>query len=127
MDHNDEQFESYLREFEPRPPRALPDVLTGGDMQWRRFAAAAAITIALLTSAWFAVKRPAAKHDEVVTKKASAERATEGAFVRLSIVPLTEIAIDDPGRLDAALNTASRRVLPDFRGSDSTLRVLAKE
>jgi hypothetical protein len=127
MDHSDEQFENYLREFQPRPPRALPDMLTEGEMQWRRLAAAAAITIALVTSAWFAVGRPAAKQDEVVTKKASAEPATEAAFVRLSIVPLTELAIDDPGRLDAALNTASRRVLPDFHGGDSTLRVLAKE
>ena len=127
MDHDDEQFENYLREFQPRPPRALPDMFTEGEMQWRRLAAAAAITIALVTSAWFAVERPAAKQDQVVERKASAERATEAAFVRLSIVPLTELAIDDPGRFDAALNTASRRVLPDFRGGDSTLRVLAKE
>src|ERR1700730_7982372 len=127
MDHNDEQFESYLREFQPRRPRVLPDVLARGDVRWRRFAAAAVITIALITSTWFAVTRPAAKQGEVVKEKASAEHVTEAVFMRLTTFPLTELAFGDPGRFDAALNAASRRVLPDFRGGDSTLRVLAKE
>ena|ERR1700730_15237219 len=70
---------------------------------------------------------PAAKQGEVVKEKASAEHVTEAVFMRLTTFPLTELAFDDPGRFDAALNAASRRVLPDFRGGDSTLRVLAKE
>lgn len=126
MDHKDEQFENYLREFQPRPPKALPDIVAGVDLKWRRLAAAAAIAIVLVTSGWFAAERPAAKQDEVVAKKARVEHTTEAA-VRLSVVPLTELAIDDPGRFDEALNTASRRVLPDFHGGESTLRVLAKE
>jgi hypothetical protein len=45
----------------------------------------------------------------------------------LELLPLTQLALQNPEQLDAQLSTASPRVLPDFRGSDSTLRVLAKE
>jgi len=37
------------------------------------------------------------------------------------------MALKDPLRFEAELTVESRRVLPDFRGKDSTLRVLAKE
>jgi len=43
------------------------------------------------------------------------------------MVPLTQLALQDPEQLDAQLTAASPTVLPDFRASDSTLRVLAKE
>jgi len=46
---------------------------------------------------------------------------------KLSLVAVTQMALKDPEQLDAQLTEASRRMLPDFRGSDSTLRVLAKE
>jgi hypothetical protein len=45
----------------------------------------------------------------------------------LALLPLTQVALQDPKQLDAQLTAASLRVLPDFRGSTSTLRVLAKE
>jgi hypothetical protein len=52
------------------------------------------------------------------------QKATGGS---LALLPLTQLAVSDPVRLDAQLAAASRRVLPDFRGERSTLRVLAKE
>jgi hypothetical protein len=47
--------------------------------------------------------------------------------VPISVIALTKLAATDPAQLDAELAAASRRVLPDFRGEQSTLRVLAKE
>jgi hypothetical protein len=43
------------------------------------------------------------------------------------LLPLTQLALQNPEKLEAELARASQRVLPDFRGSESTLRVLAKE
>jgi hypothetical protein len=45
----------------------------------------------------------------------------------LSLLPLTRLAFENPVQLDVELARASRRELPDFQGSASTLRVLAKE
>jgi hypothetical protein len=45
----------------------------------------------------------------------------------VALLPLTQLALQDPEQLDAQLTAASLRVLPDFRNGNSTLRVLAKE
>jgi hypothetical protein len=45
----------------------------------------------------------------------------------LPLMPLTQLALKNPARLDAELSEASRNMLPDFQESHSTLRVLAKE
>ena len=124
MEQHDEQFENYLREFQPLRPRAL--TLPEKDpILWRRLAAAAAVTFALGVSLWFAGRRPAPAPIGVVVKKAAGGPAS--AAVRFSRLSMTQVALNDPQQLDAALASASRNVLPDFRAEDSTLRVLAKE
>jgi hypothetical protein len=45
----------------------------------------------------------------------------------LPLMPLTQLALENPTRLDAKLSEASRNMLPDFQEAHSTLRVLAKE
>ncbi len=42
MDGNDEQFENYLREFEPRKPRALEPKRQSAPDSWRRLCTRAA-------------------------------------------------------------------------------------
>ena len=125
MESGDERFEGYLREFEPRRPRALTAVGVG--FEWRRWAAAAVVVIAAGSSTWYAAHQGRARGSERATTKVSDGMPTEFAVERLSILSLTQEALEDPTRLDAELAEQSRRVLPDFRGKDSTLRVLAKE
>jgi hypothetical protein len=127
MENDDKGFEEYLSEFEPRKPRALPSEDISKRVWLRRFAAAATIAIALGTSLWYARKKNALNRGEFAAKTAIVTPDTKSAPQPLSLLPLTKLALEKPEQLDAELARASRRVLPDFRGSESTLRVLAKE
>lgn len=124
MDHYDEQFEKYLLEFQPRRPRALPSMATA-NAQWRRFAAAATIFLTVGAAGWFA--RHEKQPDVTPGVRLQAQDAFNTRPAALSLETLTKLAVDRPEELDAALTEASPRVLPDFRGKESTLRVLTKE
>jgi len=127
MENNDRKFEEYLREFQPRKPRALPDQIVLRQVWPRRLAAAAAIAISLGASMWFVLKKRELNSVEVVEKKSTSMGEARPPARLLALVPLTQLALQDPEQLDAQLTAASQTVLPDFRGSNSTLRVLAKE
>jgi hypothetical protein len=123
MERNDERFESRLREFQPRRPRALPDAPQVGAAR-RRLAAAAVVALSLAAAVWFAVTpRPTRTPETPAEESAS----TESVSVPLTSLSLTRLAAMSPEKLDGALNDASRHVLPDFRERDSALSVLAKE
>jgi hypothetical protein len=123
MELNDERFESRLREFQPRRPRALPDAPQVGAAQ-RRLAAVAVVTLSLAAAVWFAFTPRSTPPQETTAKKSV---STEFVSVRLTSLSLTHLATTSPEKLDGALNEASRHVLPAFRRRDSGLRVLAKE
>ena len=127
MKDHDEQFEEYLNEFQPRRPRALPEPAVDRRVWQRRFAAAAAVAIALGSSLWFVGKKREGSGNELVAKNPSAIPETKSEPQLLSLLPLTQLAFENPVQLDVELARASRKELPDFRGSESTLRVLAKE
>lgn len=127
VENHDEQFEKYLSEFEPRRPRALPQPVLERHIWLRRIAAAAAVAIALGASLWFAGKRNEWNGGEPIAKNTATIPEAKSEPQPLSLLPLTQLALENPGQLDAELARASRRVLPDFRGSESTLCVLAKE
>ena len=122
----DEQFESYLREFEPRRPQGLPAAIEAS-FEWRRIAAAATVLVVAGGCTWFAVHPRPSYSRQSAAAKAGSDANAEFTVERLSILSLTQTALEDPARLDTALTEQSRRVLPDFRGKESTLRVLAKE
>jgi hypothetical protein len=126
MANHDEEFEKFLGEFEPRRPRALPVRVVPKTMAMRRLAAAAAITIALGVSLWM-FRGKHSNDGNPVAVKANIPQDSTTTRQPESLVALTQMALHDPEQLDAELAEASRRMLPDFRGSDSTLRVLAKE
>jgi len=127
MENNDREFEEYLREFQPRTPRALPEQIVVRQVWPRRIAAAAVIAISLGASMWFIRKKSEIKSGEVVARNSTSMPEPKWPARSLALVPLTQLALQDPERLDEQLAAASPNVLPDFRGSNTTLRVLAKE
>jgi len=127
MKNLEEQFEEYLREFQPRRPRALPGPAIHRQVWPRRLAAAAAITIAL--GAWLCSVRqkPAGQEARNVTSNRPVVSEQQRPRRPLSIVVLTHLAVENPAGLDAALVAAQKNRLPRFDRKDSALRILGKE
>jgi hypothetical protein len=124
MDEHDNAFESYLRQFEPRCPGALTHGQTASFLRLRRLAAAAIVVMFIGASIWLARQKPMPTGGGVNTAQLSAQ---EPPVSVLPLMPLTQLALENPTRLDAKLFEASRSMLPDFQAAHSTLRVLAKE
>src|SRR5258707_13226015 len=127
MENSDRKFEEFLHEFQLRKPRALPLDAVSKPVWLRRSAAAATIAIALGTSLWHVRKKNALNKGEFAAKTAIVAPDTKSAPQPLALLPLTQLALENPEQLDAQLTAASPTMLPDFRGNNSTLRVLAKE
>jgi hypothetical protein len=127
MDGQEEKFESYLRGFKPRRPRALPFLGTAAPVWVRRLAAACIVAIAILASIWFQSRRPGATGVEVVSRKQNDPSAVECKANTLSLISLTRLALEDSARLDETLTSSSPSVLPDVRRNDRALRLLVEE
>jgi len=127
MENNDKKFEEYLGEFRPRKPRPLPEPIVHRQVWRQRLATSAAIAISLGASLWFILRKDKLSSGEIVAKNSTSVLEETSPACPLALLPLTQLALQDPDQLDAQLTAASLRVLPDFRGSNSTLRVLAKE
>lgn len=125
MRESEESFERYLREFQPRRPQVLPDI-SENRVDWRRWAAAAAMLVVVGTASWLVTHNRAANFSNT-TNSSELNSPASATARRFSLVVLSRMAIDDPKRLDEELTIQSRQTLPDFRGEKSTLRVLAKE
>ena len=69
MASHDDEFEKYLAEFEPRRPRTLPNQLVPKTIWTRRLAAAAAVTLALGASLWFARSKSGSSGGDIVAVK----------------------------------------------------------
>jgi len=76
---------------------------------------------------WFARGKYEIKSGEVVARNSTSMPEVKSSAPSLALVPLTQLALRDPEQLDVQLTAVSPTVLPDFRGSNSTLCVLAKE
>lgn len=120
----DEKFENYLREFEPKKPRALPIELsrqktTARPEGWKRLVAAAAIALMCGASLLNGLKeKPLVSRDEASEKFAGQKK---------TVFELTKAALDDSAAFEAAAEKESRKILPRLDGPDSALRVLARE
>jgi len=126
MNENQERFENYLREFEPRRPRPLERPAAQRRQVWR-LAAAAAILLALGAAFWSVRKKKSLEVAQSPKQERSVMPATEPSGPEPLLLPLTEMALNDPEQLDAELAKASRKLLPNFRKRESTLKALAKE
>jgi hypothetical protein len=127
MEQHDRRFESFLREFQPRRPRALPVPQPTAPSWARRLAATVALATALGCSLWIVSRRSLSEHSANPATQETAAQLELSSEHLPALVPLTRLALEDPARLDAALTEASRNVLPTLRRRNSTLRLLAKE
>lgn len=114
MEEQPTPIESFLREFRPLPPEPLPEPTSNSRV--RRACAGIALVAAITASLWLATRRPT-----------SMDRMLSGGSASLAGPAWLRLALEDPATFDAALTAASRQTLPGFDGSDSTLRVLAKQ
>ena len=127
MNQPDDEMERYLRQFQPRPVRALKVVPHAGlFLRWRLVAAAAA-GVALLAGCFLWVthrdahRLPATAQIQVTKAKGAGERRFE------SPLALTRLALADNDKLESLLAEESRAELPSLQGEQSMLRALAKE
>ena len=127
MKNLDEQFEEYLREFQPRRPRALPEPAIHRQVSLRRLAAAVMITIALSAGLWSVRQKPTGQEVRNVTSSRPLALENQTPRPALSIAVLTHLAVENPSDLDAALEATQEYRLPRFDRKDSALCILAKE
>lgn len=111
---NEEQFENYLREFQPKKPRALP-ALEVAPVKRRRLVAAAAMVFVCGSCLWIGLKE---KRDNKNSETVSAWKMR---------IVLTNRALENPQSLEKVLEEQTKGSLPRLDGQESTLGVLAKE
>lgn len=112
------ELENYLREFQPRMPRALP--ATNPAQTWRRLAAAVALFFLCAASI-------RSVYQGQGPKRAGLTTSTKEVKPRPSSRLLTKLALENPARLEAALYSETSNTLQRFDGPESALRVLSKE
>jgi hypothetical protein len=110
---NDQEFEVFLRRFQPLAPAPLPRKPRKGSRNALWLAAA---MLLLATGLWLR-QRPAPHTIPTATAKLTPVPATWGA--------LSAVAVADPAALDAALEGQARQALPDVGRRDGALRSLA--
>jgi hypothetical protein len=122
---NDNELEKYLSEFQPRGVRPL-DVRQAARNSWLGWLAAAALAlISVGAGLWYVAHGKKMERD--IVKVDTARMATGVEEWKPNTILLTKMALEDPRRFEEQIDQASRRVLPDLRGQQSTLGVFAKE
>jgi len=118
---DDEKLETYLRQFRPRQPRALPTLRAP---LWRRPIAAWAAVAALLVIAvlMFVPQRRRIQHTSRILQSQRNNIAAEA-----SLADLNRVLRQDPEKLDSELDSLASRLLPDVRSKGGILKTLARE
>jgi hypothetical protein len=121
MHRNDEDaIERYLKTFRPRPIRPLQ---VQPASKYRRLVAAAALITITVAIGYWRYRNPEKSYPASGTHSVQQSTVPE----HLSVTLLTKLAVDDEPLLDKYLAEKSRTTLPDMKGKQSALRVLAKE
>ena len=122
MQHgNDDQFEQYLRQFEPRALQPLPVRRSGSLLPFPALGAIAAlISLSIGLALWKPLHSP---RQQLVAEPS--EQAPIGNFSTLG--PLHRILLTNPSQLDSTLADASRHLLPDVEKPGGMLHALARE
>ena len=128
MDWRDEEFEQFLRQFQPRKPAALPHQ-SRRLAAWSRRFAVAAIIVLVCGSASFVRRFQRAVHrpSELRTAQEPTASVPTAVAAQMTVGRLTQVALLNPDALETTLGDASRSLLPHVERSDSTLHALAKE
>jgi len=127
MNPNDQQFERFLREFQPPhrlPLLASPPIPKNTS---RRFAAAAIVLLAGTLSLWWSTRPSNELSGLPVATRADSLKARSGKKKRMSTMHLIRVYWSDPELFEDELDAEARLSLPSVRGAQSTLAVLAKE
>ncbi len=124
---DDEKFEAFLREFQPRPPAPLRMESRPGTFAFRRLLAAAVVILAASASWWLAARRPNRTQSPDVKSPTRSSPVPPAMAEPSSLLEWTRLAQQDPRQLDAVLDAASRKLLPGFQGNASALAPLAKD
>ena len=125
--NDDPQFEAFLREFEPRSPRPLPQA-ESTSLSWPRLAAAAALILVVgAASLWIRRHQMRANRTDSQPAALSVSGAAANQQQPISTITLTRAALDNSPEFDRELDNMARRSLPRFDRKDSMLSVLAKE
>jgi hypothetical protein len=131
MDRRDEEFETFLRQFQPRRPSALPYAPSLRPAWWSRRLLAAAVIVLVCGSALLVlrlrttVNRP--PPTRLVVQQEVPTPLTSSVAETVTLGKLTQRALMDLDGLDGTLRDVSRNLLPHVERSESTLHALAKE
>jgi hypothetical protein len=125
MSEYDRELEKYLSNFRPRDVRPLDLTLVTRTVWLKRLAAAAMLLLAVGTWLWYAGHGN--KLDQETTKIMARQKEAPAVAWKGNTIVLTKMALEDPTRFEEQLDEESRRVLPDLRGQQSTLRVFAND
>jgi hypothetical protein len=121
LDSNNE-FEKYLSDFQPRGVRPLEIAQTSPNVWLKRLAAAATVVISA-SALWIAGHT---ENKTIPKPEVSASNSLPQTDSTPNSIALTKMALEDPQQFEQVMDAASRNILPDLRGPQSTLRVLAK-
>ena len=129
MPDYDQETEHYLQQFRPQPVATLQIPNHSQYFFWRRFAAAAAVTLCAGGLIWFALSSASRSTSDATPKLAQPSELHRSVTVGEPRITLSRanLAASDPQQFEALLTEESRQYLPQFRSPQSTLKILAKE
>jgi hypothetical protein len=119
---DDEQFERYLKQFQPHPPRQLILTARASGRTWRLPLAIAALIVLSLGVVLWNAARPV-----FPIQPRQAQPVVTQASSPVTLGQLNRLMRDDPAKLEAQLSEASRKLLPDVRRPEGTLSALARD
>jgi len=126
-DHDDREFEVYLRSFQPRQPRPLPGKGRALVLRWRAPAIAVAAVAAVLILALLSMKHRSASVPSPIARVEAPRAEDIGIAEQISLGRLSALANQDPAKLEAQLDQVSSRLLPDVRSGHGVLKTLSAE
>ena len=127
MNRQDEEFEIFLRQFQPRRPRPLPEVPSKPRVGLRVLLAAALLGLVCVGVVHFTRQDSLRNGEQAVIKSESISPAPINTADVMSADHLTRVGLANPNDLDLMLTEASQHLLPNVEGSGSMLHALAQE
>jgi hypothetical protein len=126
-DRDDRKFETYLRSFQPRQPRPLPGRGKLILLRWRGPAIAAAAVGAVLAVTLLSMRHRPVSAPSPVARVETLPVTDNSIAEQISLGRLSALANQDPARLEAQLDLAAAKLLPDVRSGHGVLKTLSAE
>jgi hypothetical protein len=123
---SDDQFEQYLRQFEPRRPSPLPEAEHSLHGPVRVWLAVAALIVVACGLVLLRAPQPLV-HDPVLRSDRTDISDPLVSAAMVSLGRLNRLIQEDPAQLDAVLAQVSPAILPDVMQPNGSLYALAKD